>query len=476
MKVKENPDQIIGYLEDSSNFKGGKAYKVFIPENEDEVVEILKSSAKEKIPVTVSAAGTGNVAGRIPLDGVILSTEALNRVIKIDTQRKLATLQAGVIINNFLDQIEKLNLFYPPFPTERNAFIGGNIAANASGEYSFRFGPTRNYVQRIRMVLTTGDILEIKRGEVFEKDGYLDYGSFKIKLPRYRTPNVKCSAGYYIKDNMDAIDLIIGSEGTLGVITEADLSLIEALPERFIAMLFFEKDEHIPQIVFKIKQKKEHLNIYSLEFMDKNSLEFIKDEYKFIPENAYALYIEAEKGKLELWVDLIEKLNCRQVVVADSFSDYKKLIHLRYKLPENINSYFKKISCSKIAVDAAVPEEKFEEFYNFYKNIIKENKEIKTVIFGHIGENHLHFNMFPQDETQKELAEKIYIESIKKAVSLGGTGFAEHGIGKIKSKYLSIMYGKETILEMATIKKKFDPYWILSLGNIFSSDIINELK
>ncbi|MCX7715882.1 MAG: FAD-binding oxidoreductase [Endomicrobia bacterium] len=475
MKIKENPEQIIPYLEDSSNFKHGKAKKIYIPENELEVISVLQDCAKEKIPVTISAAGTGNVAGRIPLDGVVLSTEALNKIVKIDVENKTAVLQAGVRIEDFLSEVDKYDLFYPPFPTERNAFIGGNVATNASGEYSFRFGPTRDYVNRIRVVLTTGDVLDIPRGRIFENDGIINYGIFKIKLPSYRTPNVKCSAGYYSKDGMDAIDLLIGSEGTLGVITEVEVKLIDKLPERFIMMLFFTDEQKMLEVVNKIKLYTKHLNAYSLEFFDKNSLEFIKDYYNFIIPDTCSVYVEAEKNYIDRWVEIVESDSCISTVVAESFTDYKKLVELRYKLPERINSYFKSINSQKIAVDAAVPKEKFEEFFFFYKNIQNQHPQLKNVLFGHIGENHLHFNLFPLDEQQKQLAEEIYVESIKKAVSLGGTGFAEHGIGKLKNKYLHLMYDKNAIFEMAKIKKVFDPAGILNLNNIFPEEILKSL-
>ncbi|MCM8802752.1 MAG: FAD-binding oxidoreductase [Candidatus Omnitrophica bacterium] len=475
MKVKENFDEILSYLEDSSNFKNGKANKVFIPEKEDEIFEVIDICRKEKIPLTISGGGTGTVAGRIPDSGYIISTENLNKIIKIDKKNKEATLQCGVIVNDFLKEIENFGLFYPPFPTERTAFIGGNVATNASGEYSFRFGPTRKYVKRIKMILTTGDTLEIKRGEIFERNGFIDYGIFKIPLPSYRTPDVKCSAGYYSKEGMDGIDLIIGSEGTLGIITEVDLSLIEQLPPRFIIIMFLKDEEKILEVVKEIKEKKDQLEIFSIEFFDKKSLLFLKDDFNFIPEDTCAIYIEAtdDTEKMEKWIEIAEKINVVDTVIGQDPKNYEKLIDFRHKLPENINSYFKKIKSVKIAVDASVPEDKFEEFYRFYRKVMRENLDIHTILFGHIGENHLHFNLFPIDEKQKERAYRIYEDSVRKAVSLGGTGFAEHGIGKIKHKYLEIMYGKTGILDMVKIKKIFDPYCILGLNNIFPKDYLN---
>ncbi len=474
MKIKENFDEIISYLEDSSNFKLGKAEKVFIPENEDEILEVIEICKKENIPLTVSGGGTGTCAGRIPVGGYVISMELFNKIKNVDIEKKESTLQAGVVVDEFLKYIEKFNLFYPPFPTERTAFIGGNVATNASGEYSFKFGSTRKYVKRIKMILTTGEILDIKRGEIFEKDGYIDYGIFKVPLPSYRTPNVKCSAGYYSKEGMDGIDLIIGSEGTLGIIIEVEVELIENLPPRFIMILFLKNEENIPEIVKKIKEKKDELEIFSFEFFDKNSLLFLKDDFSFIPEDSCAIYIEAtnDTDKMEKWIEIVEKIKVVDTVIGEDPQNYKKLIDFRHKLPENVNSYFKKIGSIKIAVDAAVPENNFDEFYNFYRKIMEENKDIYTILFGHIGENHLHFNLFPKDEKQKEKAYKIYEECVKKAVFLGGTGFAEHGIGKLKHKYLEIMYGKKGIMDMVKIKKIFDPYCILGLDNIFPKEYL----
>jgi len=328
------------------------------------------------------------------------------------------------------------------------------------------------------MVLTTGEILDIKRGEIFEKDGYIDYKIFKVPLPSYRTPDVKCSAGYYSKEGMDGIDLIIGSEGTLGIITEVDVELIENLPPRFIMILFLKKEGNIPEIVKKIKEKKDELEIFSLEFFDKKSLLFLIDEFSFIPEDCCAIYIETtnDTEKMEKWIEIAEEIEIVDTVIGEDPQNYKKLIDFRHKLPENVNSYFKKIGSTKVAVDAAVPENKFEEFYNFYRKIMEENKDIHTILFGHIGENHLHFNLFPENEKQKEKAYKIYEESVKKAVSLGGTGFAEHGIGKLKHKYLEIMYGKKGIIDMVKIKKIFDPHCILGLDNIFPKEYLHYVK
>ena len=482
MIIKQAQDEIIGYLEDSSNFREGNAETVYIPEDEKEIVEIVKECASRKLPLTVSAGGTGTVGARIPLQGAILSTERLNKILNIDKENKKAILQSGVIINDFLKALDEQGLFYPPFPTERTAFIGGNVSTNASGEYSYRFGCTRKYVKRMRVVLSTGSILEIPRGKYFaNSDGYVempDLGEKKmVAVPiLYTSPSVKNSAGYFSRAGMDLIDLFIGSEGTLGIITEVEVELIPALPQRFIMIVFFPGEEKVLEFLKEIKGR-EKVNPLSLEYFDANALDFLKKDFPNIPECACAIYIEDEESEeaLDKWLELIEKYDIADSWISKNKKSYREFIDFRHKLPENINEYFKKISSTKLAIDAAVPEKVFKDFFELYKSIQKESS-IQTVRFGHIGENHLHFNFFPKDEEEKKEVMVIFESILKKLVDRGGTVSAEHGIGKLKHKYLEMMYGKEGIMEMVRVKKEFDPHCMFGLDNIFPRGLLYEGK
>ena len=478
MIIKREQDELLSYLDDTSNFQEGKAETLYIPENEKEVTEVIKECAGKKMPLTISAGGTGTVGARIPLKGAILSVEKLNRIISINKEKKRAVLQSGVIIDDFLKTLESQELFYPPFPTERTAFIGGNVSTNASGEYSYHFGATRKYVKRIKAILSTGEILEIERGKYFaDRENYIEFGNKKIKIPSYITPSIKCSAGYFSQPGMDLIDLFIGSEGTLGVITEIGVELIPALSSPFIMIIFFREDESL-KLISEVKKNKE-LNPLSLEYFDKRSLDFLKKDFPNIPDDSpAALYVEnEEKGdSLTNWADLIENYPILDTWVSQDKRSYEKLIDFRHKLAENINDYFKRIKSKKLALDIAVPEDSFKELFDFYHNIRLNNQNIETVLFGHIGENHLHFNFFPRDEKEKELVEKILIQAIKKGVNLGGTISAEHGIGKLKHKYLEMMYGNEGIEEMVQIKKQLDPYCIFGLNNIFPEGLLRERR
>lgn len=475
MIIKTKEDGILSYLEDSSNFIIGEAQKVYLPETEEEVLEIVREAKSKKIPLTISGAGTGTVGGRIPEDGAVISLERMNRILSIDEKGMRSTLQSGVIIEEFLGALKMQNLFYPPFPTERTACIGGNVATNASGEYSYRFGSTRKYVEKMKVVLSTERILQLERGKYYaEKDGMIHSPHLKIKIPSYRSPEIKSTAGYFSHPGMDLIDLFIGSEGTLGVITEVEVRLTNSLPPRFIIIIFLSKDEKILPLLEEI-ERDQRLIIFSLEYFDDNSLKFLMKDFPTIPSCDGAIYIEQEyrENSLDVWMELLEEYSVVDSWIGESERDYKRLVEFRHKLPENINEYFREIKESKISIDIAVPQSHFGEFFNFYRRVTRDSP-VEYVIFGHIGENHLHLNFFPKNTKEKEQVNRIYTEAVTRAVQARGTVSAEHGIGKLKHKYLEMMYGKRGIMEMVRVKKEIDPFCIFGLNNIFPKELLNQ--
>jgi len=472
MIVKTSRDEIQSYLEDNSNFPGGSAEAVYLPETEEQVCQALSECARRGTPVTVSGGGTGNVGGRIPLGGALLSVERMNRILEIDREGLTARLEGGVVIKEFLSAIEPLGLFYPPFPTERSAFIGGNVATNASGEYSYRYGATRAYVRGLRLALSTGEVLAVERGRSVEQGGVLRVGHLSVPLPSYRTPEVKCAAGYFSRPGMDAIDLIIGSEGTLGVVTEVTVSLIPALPPLFTAVLFFPSEEPVLPLVSLIGSRP-HLDTYCLEFLDERSMTFARDAFPNIPPGTCALYIEARSDPdlMEEWAEIAEEFGAADTWIGEDDRTRERLLDFRHRVPENVSAYFRTLGIRKVAVDAAVPGPAFPRLLEVY-NEIRSSGGMETVLFGHIGEHHLHFNFFPRDAAQRDLAQRWYRTCVSTAIELGGTASAEHGIGKMKHEYLEMMFGARAINEMAAIKKIFDPFCILGLDNLFPRDAL----
>src|SRR5215217_2626326 len=189
MQTKSNPDEIQSFVSDASFIRNGHADRVVLPENIEEISAILAEANRARLPVTVSGAGTGTVGGRVAFGGIVLATDKLNRIKSIVHEEPggFAVVEAGVVLADLQRAVDREGLLYPPDPTERGCFIGGNVATNASGARTFKYGPTRNYVSRLKVVLASGEVLDQRRGEVqADSQGRISIGSIELKLPHYR--------------------------------------------------------------------------------------------------------------------------------------------------------------------------------------------------------------------------------------------------------------------------------------------------
>lgn len=491
MIVKNDKSSFESYLSDAANIKGS-CEKVFIPENEDELISIVKEFNSTSDKITISAARTGLNGGAVPNEGILISTEKLNKIISIDRESKIAIAQPGVVLSDLQKKVEKLNLFYPPDPTETNASIGGTVANNASGARTFKYGPTRNFVESLSVILSDGNKININRGEHFcdglkfqkelSPDVILDFS-----LPNYSMPNVKHAAGYYSKPNMDLIDLFIGSEGTLGIISEIKLKLID-LPQNVLSMIIFFKDEEdifsfVEDVREKSRNNNEFLDLREIEFFDKNTLSQLKKDYPNIPnETKGAIWIEQEFNEIDedkLFIEIeqiIEKHNgdSENLWLALNSKERDELKVFRHKIALLVNDIISSRGLTKVGTDTSISDNNFLDFYNFTTNLINNNN-LDYVVYGHIGNSHLHFNILPKTKKELSLARILYGKVCEKSVELGGTISAEHGIGKLKRDYLLNMFGKENILQMARLKKIFDPLFKLNAGNMFDEKFLQEL-
>ncbi len=265
MLIKSEQDEIQSFLADASNTAGGRAERVLFPESSEEVTRALAEAAGTSTPVTVAGAGTGIVGGRVPQGGVVLSTAKLNRVgefVREEWGRGRATAGAGVVLSDFQREARARGLLYPPDPTEGSCYLGGTVATNASGARTFKYGPTRPYVRALKVALTTGDLLELRRGELFAgADGGVKIPlgggrSIEARLPTYTMPATrKHAAGYFTRPGMDVIDLFVGSEGTLGVVTEVELTLLPQ-PEGVLAgVVFFREEDSLLAFVREARER-----------------------------------------------------------------------------------------------------------------------------------------------------------------------------------------------------------------------------
>src|SRR5256714_6333730 len=263
MLTKTQPDEIQDFLSDASHVRGGHADRVVCPESADEVAEILAEVSRTKAQATISGAGTGTVAGRVPFGGTVIATDKLNSIKSVTKNESggRAIVEAGVRLIDLQGATESERLIYPPDPTERSCFIGGNIATNASGSRTFKYGPTRDYVERLQIALATGDVIDLRRGDVHANDRQITIPLptgrvIEAELPSYEMPHVrKHASGYFVTPNMDAVDLFIGSEGTLGVIVEAEVRLLPKPEGLLSGVVFFDNDANLLSFVREARKR-----------------------------------------------------------------------------------------------------------------------------------------------------------------------------------------------------------------------------
>ncbi|MCX6151164.1 MAG: FAD-binding oxidoreductase [Ignavibacteriales bacterium] len=488
MIIKTSPDEIQNYLVDAANVKGFCA-AVYFPETEEEIVQIVKEANEKKTHITVAGNGTGLTGARVPEGGIVISTEKLNKIIKINVEEKTAVVQPAVILKEFQEEVESKNLFYPPDPTERNCFIGATVATNASGAKTFKYGPTRDYVLELRIVLPNGELIRLERGKNIANEYLLELkcGSgkiIKLEIPNYKMPETKHAAGYFCNKNMDAIDLFIGSEGTLGIITEIKLKLLD-LPQNIISAVIFFKNENdalnflteARKLSYQTRNDKleNEIDARGLEFFDHYTLKFLIEQYPQIPKEAQAAVWfeqeftpENEEAIFGLWMELITEFNGDEETawIASNKNDIEKFKDFRHAVSWKVSDYISRKNITKVGTDIAVPDEKFIEFYKWIRREV-EKTDLDFVIYGHFGDSHIHLNMLPKDQKEHHLAKTFYTLICEKAICLHGTVSAEHGIGKLKRGYLLKMFGEENIKQMAKLKLSLDPNKILGIGNIF---------
>lgn len=488
MITKSEQNEILDYLKDASNTMGF-CDSVVYPENTNDVIAIVNRANSEKINVTVCGNRTGLSGGSVPNGGIVLSTERMNRILEINELEKFAIVEPGILLSDFLKEIKIKNLYYPPDPTELNCFIGGTVATNASGSKTFKYGPTRDFILGLEIVLPTGEIISIERGNVFAQNFRLllnteNGKSYELKIPEVKSLPTKNTAGYFCKENMDAIDLFIGSEGTLGIITKIKLKLLKAPDKILSAVIFFKSEDDGLNFIkesrnesYKSRRKnsKSGIDALALEYFDKYALDFLRDDYPNIPSYAQsAVWFEQEtdeesSGRItEQWIDLVIKNqgDLDNSWIAMNEKDKAQFIEFRHKISAKVNEYISNRNMRKLGTDLAVPDSELKRFYFELKNEVQK-AGLSYVIYGHFGNSHIHLNMLPKNSEEFDRAKKLYDEICLLAIESGGTFAAEHGVGKNKKSLLYRMYNEQVINEMFKIKQTLDPSLILCKGNIF---------
>jgi D-lactate dehydrogenase (cytochrome) len=376
-------------------------------------------------------------------------------------------------------------------------------ACNASGAKSFRYGSTRDHVESIRVVLADGDVLSLKRGQSFAVYGHFELfteggRTIRGELPKYKMPDVrKNTSGYFNKPNMDMIDLFIGSDGTLGIISEIEIELCKKQAANWGVTVFMPDEDKALDLVRAVRGEKVLADIEPLilkpsaiEFFSHNALNMLKVQQKTNPAFASiqeikegyhtAVYIEIEGDcDEEIWNGIhilgtcIEKLGGDEDAtwVANNPTSLEKLHSFRHACPECVNMQIdaaKKTDSriTKLGTDMSVPDDKLKQVMKMYNEDIKKNN-LHAVIFGHVGNNHLHVNTIPRNMEEYKKGKELYLTWAEKIAAMGGAVSAEHGVGKLKVPFLEKMYSPEELDEMRSIKKLFDPRQLLNRGAVF---------
>lgn len=510
---KEHQD----YLRDESR-KVGNAESISFPKNEFEIIDILESLKINKTLVTLQGARTGIAAGAVPNGGHILNLIRMNKVLGLRYDDRLDTfflrVQPGALLSEIkemlkkrefdtenwskesLDALERLKssqtYFFSPDPTETTASIGGMAACNASGACSFKYGPTRNHIQEIRVILIDGSTVTLKR----ERD-ISNKGIFSIKtdsgktingtIPKYHMPQVKNASGYYVKQDMDLLDLFIGSDGTLGIISEMELKLLKEPKSIYGITAFFNNEEDSLEFIEKFR---ENSLPAAVEFFNHNALDLLRKERQVNPAFSKllelplhfhtAVYIEYHGDSQEEIINMVMNTgdaieSCggseKDTWVATNPQAMDQLKFFRHAVPEAVNLLIDErrkadTRLTKLGTDMAVPNLKLKEIMNLYNSTLKDYN-LESVIFGHIGNNHLHVNIIPRNIDDYTKGKELYNNWAEEVINVGGTVSAEHGIGKLKTLLLGKMMGEQGIKEMKALKKLFDPENRLNRGNLF---------
>ncbi len=460
--VVTDPAILQGFLTDASNVPG-RADGLVRPRDTAEVAEVVAHCRARGVPLLASAGRTSTTAGAVPDGGWVLSMTGLDRVLAIDDDR--ATAEAGVLLGALQSRIEARGRFYPPDPTSRHeCTLGASIACNASGARSFKYGATRGWVEALTVVLGTGEVLRARRGDPIPADW---------PVPAWSEPALKTAAGY--APPRDLVDLFVGSEGTLGIVTEATVRTIP-LPAEVVGLLAFFPDR-AAAVRFVVRARAAQradadglLSPRCLEYYDGNCLRRAASRTEVPTGAGAALFCEQEVGPegvdahLAAWIEALsdEGALVDDTILAVDAPSRDRLLALRHAIPAGINEDVVRNGMPKVGTDLAVPDAALDEMMSAY-----EASPLPHALFGHIGDNHLHLNLLPRTPGELAQAKAFYDDLARRAVALGGTISAEHGVGKLKRRHLAWMVGDEVLGQFRALKQKLDPSGILGRGNVF---------
>ena len=415
---------------------------VAFPERAEEVRLAVLLANEHRFPVVPRGAGSGFSGGAVPVrGGLVLSTERMDRILSIDAENQVAVVEPGVVTETLKEEAKKLGLFYPPDPASlKFCTIGGNIAECAGGMCAVKYGVTRDYVLGLEAVLGTGELV------------------------RTGVCTVKGVVGY------DLTRMLVGSEGTLGIVTKATLKLIPQPASVATALAFFRGSPDGAGAVTGILA--ERITPCALELMDRTAIDCVRENAGLsVPEETgCALLIEVDGPRESVAQELegVERV-CRRhgAIEVDRAADAEGRERL-WALRRSISPALRRVNPVKINEDIVVPRSRLPEMMEFLADLARR-RALRIVTFGHAGDGNVHVNLMisGKDEEERRRADEAVGEVFRRVIDLGGTISGEHGVGISKAPYLQMEVGPLGVSVMKRLKACFDPNGILNPGKIF---------
>jgi glycolate oxidase len=421
------------------------------PASPEEVCELLRQAAADRIAVTPAGSQTSTTGASITDTGILLSMRGMNRVVDVDVAGRRAIVEPGVLLGELNRTLSDVGLMFAPDPTSlEDVTVGGAIACNATGARSLLYGATRRHVHALTVALASGELAQVRRSGL-EKN----------------------TVGYALAQ--EPVDWFVGSEGTLGVIVRAELSLVPR-PERVtgLAIPFADEDSALRAVVKLRSGTDSRHAILCLEYFDSAAVTIAR-EHAGAPWKAGALlYVEeldAGAGSLDAWLEAAESLGAivGDVGVFEGESALRDARRYRHAVPATMNergSARRAAGGRKVSTDWAVAFERLPQAIAEARRLADAAGLEQPVIYGHAGNGHPHENFIARDADELERVEGVVEATLRHVLSLGGTVSAEHGIGKIKRRWLSLQATPLQVGVMRAVKRELDPMGLLAPGNI----------
>ncbi|WP_276352116.1 FAD-linked oxidase C-terminal domain-containing protein [Cohnella caldifontis] len=441
--VKDDPQSLVTHSYDGTPMQQALPDAVVYPENTEQVSGVMKALSRHKIPLVSRGSGTNLCGGTVPVNGgVVMVMHRMNRILEVDMENLTATVQPGLNTKQFATHIESLGLFYPPDPSSMAvSTLGGNIAENSGGLRGLKYGTTKDYVIGLEAVLASGEI--IRTGGKLMKD----------------------VAGY------DLTKLLVGSEGTLAVITEATLKLIPPPKAKKTMLAMYQDLYDAARTVSKIIENR--IIPATLEILDNPTIRVVDDFAKLgLPLDMAAILLIEQDGDpetVERDIRVIEQIcldeKAVRVEVAKSEAEALKLLTAR----RSAFTALARLRPTTILEDATVPRSKIADMVVEINRIAKKHN-VTICTFGHAGDGNLHPTATTDARDQDEVhrVEAAFEEIFEAAIRLGGTITGEHGVGIVKAPFLEWKVGETGMAVMKAIKAAFDPDNLLNPGKVFA--------